>query len=225
MAAGSRQETAAPVNRNFRVLIIGGGIAGCSALYHLTKEGWTDAALLERDELTSGTTWHSAAQVTNFGTTQTMVGLKSHSIRLYRELAADAEFPVGYHFADGGMRLAGNRDQIDGYHHFASLAKGMGVEFEVIDAVECARRHPLITIDGLAGGLWDPSDGAIDPSQLCHALARRAAPALKSFAGPKSPDCLSVQTTAGWRTPRRAAGSTVSSSSMRAATGPMRSPP
>ena len=173
-AAGPRLETIAPVTRNFRVVIIGGGIAGCSALYHLTKEGWTDVALLERDELTSGTTWHSAAQVTNFGTTQTMVGLKSCSIRLYRELAADAEFPVGYHFADGGMRLAGTRDQIDGYHHFVSLAKGMGVELEVIDAAECARRHPLITTGGLAGGLWDPSDGDIDPSQLCQALARRA---------------------------------------------------
>ncbi len=162
------------MTRNFRVVIIGGGIAGCSALYHLTKEGWTDVALLERDELTSGTTWHSAAQVTNFGATQTMVGLKSCSIRLYRELAADAEFPVGYHFADGGIRLAGTRDEIDGYRHFVSLAKGMGVEFEVIDAAECARRHPLIATDGLAGGLWDPSDGDIDPSQLCQALARQA---------------------------------------------------
>ena len=160
--------------RNFRVGIIGGGIAGCSALYHLTREGWTDIALLERDELTSGTTWHSAAQVTNFGTTQTMVGLKSRSIQLYRELAADEEFPVGYHFADGGIRLAGTRDEIDGYHHFVSLAKGMGVEFEVISPAECGRRHPLIATDGLAGGLWDPSDGDIDPSQLCQALARRA---------------------------------------------------
>jgi len=68
-----------------RVVVIGGGIAGCSTLYHLTQEGWTDVVLLERDELTSGTTWHSAAQVTNFGQNQTMIGLKSHSIALYRE--------------------------------------------------------------------------------------------------------------------------------------------
>ena len=72
-----------------RVVVIGGGIAGCSALYHLTREGWSDVVLIERDELTSGTTWHSAAQVTNFGMNQTMVGLKSHSIALYSELAAD----------------------------------------------------------------------------------------------------------------------------------------
>lgn len=66
-----------------KVVVIGGGIAGCSTLYHLTQEGWSDVVLVERNELTSGTTWHSAAQVTNFGMNQTMVGLKSHSINLY----------------------------------------------------------------------------------------------------------------------------------------------
>jgi len=111
-----------------RVVVIGGGIAGCSTLYHLTQEGWTDVVLLERDELTSGTTWHSAAQVTNFGQNQTMIGLKSHSIALYRELADDPEYPVGYHYGDGGIRLAGDARQMDGYHHFASVARGMGVE-------------------------------------------------------------------------------------------------
>jgi len=68
------------MRKSARVVVIGGGIAGCSTLYHLTEEGWTDVMLVERDELTSGTTWHSAAQVTNFGMNQTMVGLKSHSV-------------------------------------------------------------------------------------------------------------------------------------------------
>ncbi len=157
-----------------KVVVIGGGIAGCSTLYHLTREGWSDVMLLERDELTSGTTWHSAAQVTNFGMTQTMVGLKSHSIALYQDLAADPEYPVGYHHGDGGIRLANTEAQMDGYRHFASMARGMGVDFEVIDAAECARRHPLISTENLIGGLWDPSDGDIDPAQLCQALARRA---------------------------------------------------
>ncbi|MBF9050782.1 FAD-dependent oxidoreductase [Roseobacter sp. HKCCD9010] len=157
-----------------RVVVIGGGIAGCSTLYHLTQEGWTDVVLVERNELTSGTTWHSAAQVTNFGMTQTMVGLKSHSIQLYRELAADPEYPINYHHGDGGIRLANTPEQMEGYHHFASMARGMGVEFEVIDAEECARRHPLISTDNLLGGLWDGQDGDIDPAQLCQALARRA---------------------------------------------------
>ncbi|HSF95018.1 MAG TPA: FAD-dependent oxidoreductase, partial [Thermohalobaculum sp.] len=162
------------MNTTARAVVIGGGIAGCSALYHLVREGWTDVVLLERDELTSGTTWHSAAQVTNFGAVQTMVGLKSHSIRLYQELAADPDYPINYHHGDGGLRLASQGWHIDGYRHFISMAKGMGVEFELIDAAECARRHPLITTDGLLGALWDPLDGDIDPAQLCQALARRA---------------------------------------------------
>ncbi len=157
-----------------KVVVIGGGIAGCSTLYHLTREGWSDVVLLERDELTSGTTWHSAAQVTNFGTNQTMVALKSHSIRLYKDLAADPDHPINYHHGDGGIRLANTDAQMQGYRHFASMARGVGVDFEVIDAAECARRHPLITTDNLLGGLWDPLDGSIDPAQLCQALVRRA---------------------------------------------------
>jgi dimethylglycine dehydrogenase len=157
-----------------RVVVIGGGIAGCSTLYHLTQEGWSDVVLLERNELTSGTTWHSAAQVTNFGVTQTMVALKSHSIKLYKELAADPEYPITYNHGDGGIRLANNQTMMDGYRHFASQAKVMGVAFEILDAAECARRHPLIMTDRLMGGLWDGEDGDIDPAQLCQALARRA---------------------------------------------------
>lgn len=157
-----------------RVVVIGGGIAGCSTLYHLTQEGWSDVVLIERDELTSGTTWHSAAQVTNFGMNQTMVGLKSHSINLYKELRDDLDYPVQYNHGDGGIRLANTSAQMDGYRHFASMARGMDVEFEIIDAEECARRHPLIATDNLVGGLWDGNDGDIDPASLCQALARRA---------------------------------------------------
>ncbi len=157
-----------------KVAVIGGGIAGCSTLYHLTEEGWSDVVLIERDELTSGTTWHSAAQVTNFGMNQTMVGLKSHSIALYKKLRDDPEYPVGYHHGDGGIRLANTEEQMRAYRHFASMGRGMGVEFEVLDAEECARRHPLISTDNLLGGLWDGADGDIDPAQLCQALAFHA---------------------------------------------------
>ena len=157
-----------------RCVVIGGGIAGCSTLYHLTQEGWCDVVLIERDELTSGTTWHSAAQVTNFGMNQTMVGLKTHSINLYKELAEDPEYPINYHHGDGGIRLANTEAQMEGYRHFSSMARGMNVHLEVIDAQECARRHPLISTDNLIGGLWDPLDGDIDPAQLCQSLARSA---------------------------------------------------
>ena len=164
-----------------RVVVIGGGIAGCSTLYHLTQEGWSDVMLLERDELTSGTTWHSAAQVTNFGMTQTMVGLKSHSIALYQELAADPAYPINYHHGDGGIRLANTEAQMEGYRHFASMARGMGVEFEVIDVSSDQaqlnrmlersngrRTVPQIFIDELhVGGFDDLSamdrDGKLDP--------------------------------------------------------------
>ncbi|MCB4458100.1 GcvT family protein [Leisingera sp. McT4-56] len=157
-----------------KVVVIGGGIAGCSTLYHLTQEGWSDVVLVERNELTSGTTWHSAAQVTNFGMNQTMVGLKSHSIALYKKLAEDPGYPINYHHGDGGIRLANTEAQMQGYRHFASMARSMDVHFEVIDAAECARRHPLISTGNLVGGLWDPLDGDIDPAQLCQALAYHA---------------------------------------------------
>ncbi len=157
-----------------KVVVIGGGIAGCSTLYHLTQEGWSDVVLVERNELTSGTTWHSAAQVTNFGTNQTMIGLKSRSISLYKELSEDPDYPINYHHGDGGIRLANTEAQMQGYRHFASMARGMDVHFEIISAEECGRRHPLISTDNLVGGLWDPLDGDIDPAQLCQALARRA---------------------------------------------------
>ncbi len=156
-----------------RVVVIGGGIAGCSTLYHLTREGWTDIVLLERDELTSGSTWHAAAQVTQFGANQTMVALKRHSIDLYRELAADADNPISYHIT-GGMRLAHTPAQVDTYKHFIGMAGGMGVEMEFIDAAEAGRRHPLMNTDGLLGAWWDPLDGDIDPAGITFALARRA---------------------------------------------------
>ena len=156
-----------------RVVVIGGGIAGSSTLFHLTELGWRDVVLVERDELTSGSTWHAAAQVTQFGGNQTMVALKKHSIDLYRQLAADEEFPINYHIT-GGMRLAYNQNQIDTYKHYISMAKGMGVEFEYIDAAEAGKRHPLMDTKGLKGAWWDPLDGDIDPAQLVFSLARRA---------------------------------------------------
>ena len=156
-----------------RVVVIGGGIAGCSTLYHLTREGWNDVVLVERDELTSGSTWHAAAQVTQFGGNQTMVALKRHSIDLYRELAADPDNPISYHIT-GGMRLAHTQAQVDTYKHFVGMAAGMGVEMEFIDAQEVGRRHPLINTAGLLGAWWDPLDGDIDPAGITFAMARKA---------------------------------------------------
>jgi len=137
-----------------RVVVIGGGIAGCSTLYHLTREGWSDVVLVERDELTSGSTWHAAAQVTQFGGNQTMIALKKHSINLYQQLAADKEFPFSYHIT-GGMRTAYNQDHLDLYHYHVGLAKGVGVDMEVIDPTEVGKRHPLLKTDNILGAWWD----------------------------------------------------------------------
>ncbi len=161
------------MRNNARVVVIGGGIAGCSTLYHLTREGWADVILVERDELTSGSTWHAAAQVTQFGANQTMFALKRYSIDLYRQLSADKDFPINYHIT-GGMRLAHQPDHVDIYRHYVSVARGVGVEMEFIDAIEAGRRHPLLNTQGLLGAWWDPLDGDIDPAQLCSALTRQA---------------------------------------------------
>lgn len=156
-----------------RVVVIGGGIAGCSVLYHLTQLGWTDVLLVERDELTSGSTWHAAAQVTQFGANQTMVALKRHSIDLYQKLAADPDHPINYHIT-GGMRLAHTQDQVDTYQHHIAMAAGVGVEMAFIDTDEIKKRHPLINPANLLGAWWDPLDGDIDPAGITFALARIA---------------------------------------------------
>jgi len=161
------------VSSQARVVVIGGGIAGCSTLYHLTELGWSDVVLVERDELTSGSTWHAAAQVTQFGGNQTMFGLKRHSIDLYRRLAADPDHPIDYHIT-GGMRTAYTPDHLDIYHYHVGMARGMGIDMEVIDPAEVAKRHPLLGTDKMLGAWWDPLDGYIDPSGITFALARQA---------------------------------------------------
>ncbi len=155
------------------VVVIGGGVAGCSVLYHLTQEGITDAILVERDSLTSGSTWHAAAQVTQFGGNQTMLALKKHSLQLYQKLSADPLHPF-YHHITGGMRTAYTQNEIDIYKHHISLAAVMGIDMEFISTDEALKRHPLLTGDGILGAWWDPLDGYVDPSGLTHSLARHA---------------------------------------------------
>ncbi len=157
-----------------RVVVIGGGIGGCSALYHLTREGWSDVVLVERDELTSGTTWHSAAQCPNLAFNQLLILLRSYTIHLYKELSEDPEYPINYHYAVGGLRLITDRDNLDACRHIISVARGVGVDFDLISAREAVSRNPLLTSNDVLAALWDPLDGDIDPAQLCQALAKRA---------------------------------------------------
>lgn len=180
-----------------RVVVIGGGVGGASTFYHLTEHGCADVVLIERDEWASGTTWHSAGQVTQFGTVQTMVGLKKYSCELYATLAADADRPITYRSHDGGIRLGYDQQDFDGYSHFVGMAKGMGVDFEVISPSEMADAHPLLDVTGLTCGLWDPVDGDIDPTGLVvglvHAGRKNGGQAFRHT------DCTGLtQTPEGW---------------------------
>jgi len=154
------------------VVVIGGGVGGASVFYHLTEYGRRDVVLVERDELASGSTWHAAGQVTQFGAVQTMVGLKKYSVELYTRLAADPEAPITYRRDDGGIRLGYDQSDLDGYRHFVGMAKGMGVDFEVLGPSEMAEAHPLLDVTGLTCGLWDPVDGDIDPTGLVNGLCK-----------------------------------------------------
>ena len=156
-----------------RVVVIGGGVVGCSCLYHLAKSGITDALLIERDELTSGSTWHAAGNLPTFSTSWSIMKLQKYSAALYRELAASSEDPINYHIT-GSVRLARNRNRMDEFHHVQSMGRANGLDYDILSPAELRDRYPFIETHDLLGALWDPLDGDIDPSQLTQALARGA---------------------------------------------------
>ena len=161
------------VKRHARVVVIGGGAVGCSALYHLARLGWTDVLLLERDELTAGSTWHAAGNCPNFATSWSLLKLQSYSTALYARLARTVGYDINYHIT-GSIRLAHTADRVDEFRHVRSQARAQGLEFELLSPQEIRQRHPFIEIDGIRAGLWDPTDGDIDPAQLTQAFAKGA---------------------------------------------------
>jgi dimethylglycine dehydrogenase len=161
------------VKSHVRVLIIGGGAVGCSALYHLARKGWTDIALTERDELTSGSTWHAAGNCPTFSTSWNILKLQRYGNALYSRLAAETGYPIDYHVT-GSIRLAHGKARMEELAHVAAMAQAQGIAFEIIGPREIKARHPLVELDDIAGGLWDPYDGDIDPSQLTQAFAQGA---------------------------------------------------
>jgi dimethylglycine dehydrogenase len=161
------------VKSHVRVLIIGGGAIGCSVLYHLALKGWTDIALTERDELTSGSTWHAAGNCPTFSTSWNILKLQRYGNALYQRLAGDPEQPIDYHVT-GSIRLAHGKARMAELARVAAMARAQGIGFELIGPNEIKARYPLIELDDIAGGLWDPYDGDIDPSQLTQALAHAA---------------------------------------------------
>lgn len=156
-----------------RVVVIGGGIAGCSVLYHLTRLGWNDVALVEKGELTSGTTWHSVGNTPVFTTSLNIMRLLQASNRLYVSLEQDTGQSVGYHRV-GSLRLASSRDLLDWYKHIAAMARLIDIHFEMLTPQQARALNPFLDTGGLVGASFVESDGYLDPSSVTQALAQGA---------------------------------------------------
>ena len=156
-----------------QVLVIGGGVVGVSVLYHLTKLGWSDVMLVERSELTSGSTWHAAGGFHTLNGDTNMAALQGYTIKLYRELEEMTGLSCGLHHV-GGVTLADNRDRFDMLVAERAKHRYMGLETEIIGPEEISKRAPVTNTDGIIGGLYDPLDGHLDPSGTTHAYAKAA---------------------------------------------------
>ncbi|CUH87396.1 Aminomethyltransferase [Phaeobacter sp. CECT 5382] len=156
-----------------RVAVIGGGVVGCSVLYHLTKLGWSDVMLIERSELTSGSTWHAAGGFHTLNGDTNMAALQGYTIKLYRELEEITGMSCGLHHV-GGITLADNQERFDMLKAERAKHRFMGLETEIVSPEEIARIAPVTNIEGIVGGLYDPLDGHLDPSGTTHAYAKAA---------------------------------------------------
>jgi dimethylglycine dehydrogenase len=156
-----------------RVVIIGGGVVGCSILFHLVKHGWKDCVLLERNELTSGSSWHAAGQIHTISSDPNISRLQGYTIELYPELEKLSGQSVGHH-QTGGFYVASNQTWYDYLKRERSKARYMGLDQEFISMKELADRHPLIDPSRYLAALWDPLDGDIDPSGVTYAYAKAA---------------------------------------------------
>ena len=161
------------MHRSARVIVIGGGIVGCSILYHLAKAGNHDAVLLERNELTSGATWHAAGNVHTQSAYANLSALQAYSLRLYDGLAEEVGQEVGSHVV-GGFFLAQSRERMREFSFLAGKFRALGLEYELVTPEEIREKHPLINTDGLVGGAWDPEEGYVDPYSVTMGLAAGA---------------------------------------------------
>jgi len=181
-----------------RALVIGGGAVGCSCLYHLTRLGWTQVLLLERDDLTSGSTWHAAGNCPTFATSVGVMKLQQYSAALYRQLGALVEYPINYHLT-GSVRLAHTAERMDEYRYVQGLAGANGIDYEILTPQGLKERYPLLELQDLTGALWDPLDGDIDPAQLTQAFAtgaRQGGARIQRFTNVTA---LAQQSTGEWR--------------------------
>jgi glycine cleavage system aminomethyltransferase T/glycine/D-amino acid oxidase-like deaminating enzyme len=153
-----------------RCVIVGGGVGGTSLAYHLAKLGWSDVILLERSQLTSGSTFHSAGLVGQLRGSVSLTKMMMHSVDLYRRLADESEFDPGW-VECGGIRLASSEERMEELRRQAGWAKTFGLPLELISAEEAKELFPLMSTEGVLGAAWLPTDGYLDPSQLTYALA------------------------------------------------------
>jgi dimethylglycine dehydrogenase len=162
-----------------RVVVIGGGVVGVSTLYHLAKKGWSDVTLVERTELTAGSTWHAAGLLPLFNMSYTVGQLHKYSVDLYKRLPEETGQEVSFHVT-GNLRLATCRDRMDEYQKYCGTANTIGVPFEIISPEEVKKLWPLVNLgDGvntpkIVGALYHPHDGHIAPVDLTMALRRGA---------------------------------------------------
>ena len=157
-----------------RVLVIGGGVVGCSVLYHLTKLGWSDVMLIERSELTSGSTWHAAGGFHTLNGDTNMAALQGYTIRLYKELEAITGMSCGLHHV-GGITLADTQERFDMLRAERAKHRYMGLDTTILTPDEITRMTDgLVNTDGVIGALYDPLDGHLDPSGTTHAYAKAA---------------------------------------------------
>jgi len=156
-----------------RVVIIGGGAVGVSALYHLAQAGWTDCVLLEKNELTAGSTWHAAGNVPTFSTSWSVMNMQRYSTELYRDLGAKVDYPMNYHVT-GSIRLAHSTERMQEFQRAKGMGRYQGMDLDILGLDEIKARYPFIETHDLHGALYDPNDGDIDPAQLTQALAKGA---------------------------------------------------
>ncbi|MFL5828242.1 MAG: FAD-dependent oxidoreductase, partial [Thermoleophilaceae bacterium] len=153
-----------------RCVIVGGGVGGTSIAYHLAELGFRDVVLLDRGQLTSGSTFHSAGLVGQLRGSVSLTKMMMHSVELYRRLGAETEFDPGW-VECGSLRLASSEERMEELRRQAGWAKTFGLPLDLISAEEARERFPLMSTDGVLGAAWLPTDGYLDPSQLTYAMA------------------------------------------------------
>jgi dimethylglycine dehydrogenase len=156
-----------------RVVVIGGGVVGVSTLYHLARMGWSDCVLIERKELTSGSTWHAAGLLPLFNLSYSVGKLHQYSVDLYPSLEAETELNVGFSNVSN-IRLARTQDRFDEYKYYAGVAKTIGVEVNFLTPEQVEEIWPLCNVEGIIGAIQHPADGYIQPADLTQALAKGA---------------------------------------------------